>query len=685
MVSNLSKKKSIYGTTNKSAMGQNYGIVVDAGSSGSRLQVFRWNDLSSTNSGSLDELLKSVPQIEQKKEWGMRINPGLSAYANKPGRIWKKHLKPLIEFAAKIVPKERQRETPIFIQATAGMRLLPELKRNKILREVCSSLRKHSDFELDSCSDHVQIIDGETEGIYGWIALNYLKRKFDNFDSEKGIDSGSTFGFMDMGGASTQIAFVPSDKEERRKHIDELYTVRLRNVDGTDQEWPIFVSTWLGFGANEAHRRHLRNLVMALPEGVNYDKDGDSTYDISDPCSQKGLTIRQQFKGVTYDIRGSGDYKQCLRTIYPLLLKHLPCKESSCLFNGVSAPKIDFAKDKFVGISEYWYTANDVFHMAGEYNFREFEQSLQGFCESDWDLVEKNFEDGEYGPNMRLPLLKDSCFKASWIVNVLHEGFGLPRIGLEENSDQDYSSKGDSNLLSSSSSASASSFQSANSVDGADLSWTLGKILLYASSRVPTQSYAPQVGVYPSLTKIEELKLQKASDEALQRDRESLFGVGPWWVLFVFITSCIAVYLFIGNRLKSRNLLLNYLRRARNITMKMKMRLVGKYHHLAGFSDNELGIQNGQLHDLEEGRFSSLPQSSFNAGGSTLRTRSTANLQELNNADLPSATQVSMNKTLHSSRLPHSQSFSNFPLRTGTIGNDLMGKRLPRFTNTINK
>ena len=51
---------------------------------------------------------------------------------------------------------------------------------------------------------------------------------------------------MDMGGASTQIAFVPSSKEEIKKHEEDLSKVILRNINGESQKWNVFSETWLG-------------------------------------------------------------------------------------------------------------------------------------------------------------------------------------------------------------------------------------------------------------------------------------------------------------------------------------------------------------------------------------------------------------------------------------------------------
>ncbi|QPG74319.1 hypothetical protein FOA43_001646 [Brettanomyces nanus] len=656
-------------------MSDRYGIVVDAGSSGSRLQIYRWTDPATlaSDKSSPSEVLHSVPNIIQEKEWGYRVNPGLSSYAKRPWKIWNSHLKPLIKFAETIIPEDKQKDTPIFIQATAGMRLLPEKQRNKILSNTCDSIRHHSKFQLNSCKDQIQVIDGDTEGIYGWMALNYLEDKFENFDSSNGINSHATFGFMDMGGASTQIAFVPSKESEREKHSNELYTVRLRNVDGSLQEWPVFVSSWLGFGANEARRRHLRNLIMSLPEGVNYDTNGDSTYDISDPCSQKGMKIQQKYKDIAYDITGSGDYKQCLRTIYPLLLKHLPCKEDSCLFNGVSAPAIDFDKDRFVGISEYWYTANDVFHMAGDYNFKDFEQRLKGFCEADWSQVEQNYENGKYGGNIQIPLLRDCCFKASWVVNVLHEGFGLPRIGFEA----DDSNNNDNNNYEDLKPA----FQSVNTIKGAELSWTLGKILLYASSQTLAPIYSASVGVYPSEAYTLKVEEQRQADYAAQRDRESLFGLGPWWVIVLFIFSIMGIGFFLVKKHpKSKNLLLRMSIKLQAVLTKFKSHATSAYSHIAG-GRNDLGVneETQELSELEEGRFMHHSDSAADLRSSTLRTRSTANLQDLKFESFspsPSSPPLS-SRNKSQPGIPHSQSFSTFPLRAGCTSDDLMSKRFP--------
>ena len=62
---------------------------------------------------------------------------------------------------------------------------------------------------------------------------------------------------------------------------------------------------------------------------------------------------------------------------------------------------------------------------------------MKEYCESNWDEILKNSEQGQYSKLDPDKFLKDACFKASWVMNVLHEGFELPRIGFEtEKEDQ---------------------------------------------------------------------------------------------------------------------------------------------------------------------------------------------------------------------------------------------------------
>ena len=97
------------------------------------------------------------------------------------------------------------------------MRLLTPEKQAHVLSATCEFLRFHSNFKIDDpssngpCGSSVRIITGEEEGLFGWIAVNYL------MDGFKGSgDSPLTYRFLDMGGASTQIAFEPSKEEQKR-------------------------------------------------------------------------------------------------------------------------------------------------------------------------------------------------------------------------------------------------------------------------------------------------------------------------------------------------------------------------------------------------------------------------------------------------------------------------------------
>lgn len=478
-------------------MSLKYGIVVDSGSSGSRIQVYSWEDQSYVRDNSQDQsVLRSPPNIAQLDDWNHKITPGISTYADKPKDLWKGHFLGLMKFAESIIPREKQSETPVFVLATAGMRLLPEKKQRAILKETCTVLRKNTNFYLPNCHDFVQVIDGETEGLYGWVGLNYLMGQFNDYQNLEGDSDASThesIGFMDMGGALTQIAFVPSSQEDIIKHNDDLSTITLRNINGETQSWKVFVETWLGFGANEARRRYLNQLVNSYQSSPKI----SNSKTLNDPCLPNGAELDYQHSETKkkYTIKGTGDYKLCIKTIYPLLLKDIPCTDTPCLFNGIHGPKLDFNKDKFIGILEYWYTANDIFQSGGEYNYHAFNEKVKEFCESDWSKILENSSEGQYSNLDPEKFLKTACFKASWVMNILHEGFELPRLGLDPVPEDDKNDKELTEKLP----QEHIPFKSANSVNGDELSWTLGKMVLFALSQIsPQDSQDLNVGIYPS-------------------------------------------------------------------------------------------------------------------------------------------------------------------------------------------
>ncbi len=88
----------------------------------------------------------------------------------------------LLRYAMKHIPEQHQSTTPLFLLATAGMRLLSPEKQVAILSSACAYARQRTPFLLPDCDAHFQVIDGTTEGLYGWIAINYLLGSFDRPD-----------------------------------------------------------------------------------------------------------------------------------------------------------------------------------------------------------------------------------------------------------------------------------------------------------------------------------------------------------------------------------------------------------------------------------------------------------------------------------------------------------------------
>ena len=385
------------------------------------------------------------------------------------------------------------------------MRLLSPEQQAAVLQTTCDFLRFHSDFRIDDpssvgpCGSSVRIITGEEEGLFGWIAVNYLMDGFGPSNSER-----STYGFLDMGGASTQIAFEPSLEEQEK--AQNLVDVRLRLIGGEEVNHKVFVTTWLGYGTNQARERYVGQAIRQhdLSRPPSIDDSPPITDVIEDPCLPKDLTIVEppafpELSGAPErTLHGTGSFERCLAETSPLLNKSAPCPDAPCPFNGVYVPPIDFSVSHFIGISEYWYSSEHVFGLGGPYDFVQYERAAQEYCGKPWDEILSMHETSKKGngvekgvsgldkwaDRVEVSRLQMQCFKAAWVINVLHDGLGMPRIvdsgGNDTTQTDEIKDHAEKKGLW------RPWFQSMESVGDMAITWTLGKMVLEASKEVPS-------------------------------------------------------------------------------------------------------------------------------------------------------------------------------------------------------
>lgn len=458
---------------------------------GTRLHIYRWLDNATARSAGNTKALQSLPVIETKSKWTHKIHPGIATFGDKPDRVGPDYLDKLLHKAASIIPDNAHEDTPLFLLATAGMRMLDDDPRGKLLEQICSYAQSNTKFQLPDCEVHVKVIPGEVEGLYGWIAANYLLGGFDEPLQHVNGNEHPTFGFLDMGGASAQIAFAPNTTESER-HANDLQMMRLRTVDSTVTEYKVFTATWLGFGVNEARKHYVEKLQK---ESASIDSKV-----IQDPCLPSGLTVStpgdvllagsKEIKGKTPTLNGTGKFDKCLIKTRPLLEKDHVCEDEPCLIGGTHVPAIDFDVNHFVGVSEYWHTTHEIFQYDQKdkaYDFNTYQQRVSDFCSQDWGKIQDGIEAHSWGQKVDERTAIEVCFKASWLINILHEGIGIPRYGLENTPDS--AGNGTKKLLDSTKDKGfKASFQAINKIDDTEVSWTLGKMVLYASSLIPPSS-----------------------------------------------------------------------------------------------------------------------------------------------------------------------------------------------------
>jgi hypothetical protein len=160
-------------------------------------------------------------------------------------------LRPLLDFARGVLKSENATRLeyptfPIFFKATGGLRLLNDSKREAILASVRQELR-HTEFKFDWTQ--ARCISGEEEAAFGWVTVNLLFGNLLHY-GEGGTATAtpnSTIGALDMGGASTQIAFFRPEQDI----LANLFKLQI----GMQKHYNIYVHSFLHFGHESAAGR----------------------------------------------------------------------------------------------------------------------------------------------------------------------------------------------------------------------------------------------------------------------------------------------------------------------------------------------------------------------------------------------------------------------------------------------
>jgi apyrase len=350
------------GAASAEASSWRYALIIDASSSASTIEIYQWQP---RDAGQLPRIEPApYPRLQDEASWEHRVRPGLSAYAGRP-REAARSLEELIAFArAKIGddPEVLARAT-LSLRATAGMRLLPADEQREILASVESYFSG-----LPFASTSARIIDGTEEGVYGWIAVNYLLGHLEHGGAFP------TVGALDLGGASTQITFVPLDYPR-----DHAQPVEIGN-----NSYHLYSYSYLGLGQDEARER------IASPACflVGYPLDNGST--------------------------GTGDFDACRQEIRELLAAD--CDNEPCSLFGVYQPPL---YGDFLAFSVYAYAA-DFFDLCEQLIPEKLIDLGRQFCARSWDEVLA--ADPAAADN---PFLPNYCYTAAHITTLLTDGFGF--------------------------------------------------------------------------------------------------------------------------------------------------------------------------------------------------------------------------------------------------------------------
>lgn len=366
-----------------------HGLMIDAGSTGSRMHVFEWEPRVLRSSQEIQAAVAgnklSFPGTDSR--WTDRLQPGISYFASiqdpdELERALATYLQPLLDFAKTVLHAKQLQfgQYPIFLRATAGMRTLETHDRARVMTSIRNLFRNDTYCPFAFADEQARVLSGEEESIYDWAGVNFLLG--DLLEQSEGagtvVNPRKTHGALDLGGASTQISFYEPSEDV----MANLFKLQI----GQAKHWNVYAHSFLYYGMNEALDRVQARLAAGKS---SQERLVDGIHDPCLPGNAKPRLIRTDihldpndttsetwnytgtypsgdgtYQAMLKNDKKGGDFDACMNLTEQLLHleKNAWCDfahKGDCSFAGIYQPRLprqdSEAFGEFVAFSNYYH------------------------------------------------------------------------------------------------------------------------------------------------------------------------------------------------------------------------------------------------------------------------------------------------------------------------------------------
>ncbi|XBW37862.1 hypothetical protein QEN19_003437 [Hanseniaspora menglaensis] len=402
-------------TSNKDSCETVHVIVIDAGSSGSRVHIYDFNKCSGNKK---PELLK---------EHFKMLKPGLSSFkTNFVGAA--ESLDPLLEFAKEVIPTEKQACSPVVVKATAGLRMLGESESKAILDYVTEYINGQWPFRLID-ENPVSIMGGDQEGVFAWITTNFLLGNIGN-----GENLGKTAAIFDLGGGSTQIVFEPLLEDNKLVENEYKYDLSF----GAKEQYELYQYSHLGYGLNEGRNKIYNTIIEnSIVNGIITKSNllqGTISKALENPCLAPESTLEdvkvklEDGTSVLVNFKNSNakeTFLACRAVTEQVLKKDTACTTQPCSFNGIHQPSLvkEFKDTSDLYVFSFFYDKTVPYGMPLNFNLKDLRNFAEIVCggSNSWESSLSAVTDiSEIKKNPEL------CMELAFQFELLHTGYEIP-------------------------------------------------------------------------------------------------------------------------------------------------------------------------------------------------------------------------------------------------------------------